>query len=284
MKYLLLILFFGLLSFTDTSAEIEESCFPKSKFRYGKNMKNFNGGINEFEFNQLIERVKKNMEPMIYAQTKKKVIFEKNWSDDEVNAHATRDEDDNLIVMLTGGLARHPLMTKDAFMLIICHEIGHYLGGAPKQFRGNTTMRSWSSVEGQADYFATTKCLPVVFQDKTETKILDRSVLPEVKRKAYLRCDNDLCARIVVAGLQISSVFASLKEGVQIPDLLSSDKSIVEKTLTKHPAPQCRLDTFVMGANCDARWDEPFNDLDPKAGACLFANKNARPLCWYKDE
>ena len=266
-----------------TANLVDDTCFPKTNLKISKNLKS-TGGLNEFEFNQLIERVRKNLEPVIYKQTKKKVFFEKKWDDDEINAHATRDDDDNLIVMMTGGLARHPLMTKDAFMLIVCHEIGHFLGGAPKQLRGNTNLRSWSSVEGQADYYATTKCLPIVFQDKTETKVLDFSVGPEIKKKAYTRCDNELCARIVIAGLQISELFASLKEGTKKPDLLSIDQTLVDKTLMKHPSPQCRLDTFVMGANCDAPWDEAFNDYDPKVGACLFANKNARPLCWYRDE
>lgn len=283
MKTFLIFTILVFLNSAGATSLVDDTCFPSNKLRFGKNLKSA-GGLNEFEFNQLIDRVKKTMEPVVYKQTKKKIFFERKWDNDEVNAHATRDDDDNLIVMMTGGLARHPLMTKDAFLLIVCHEIGHFLGGAPKQFRGSTSLRSWSSAEGQADYYATTKCLPLVFQDKTETKVLDFSVSPEIKKKAYIRCDNDLCARIVVAGLQISSLFASLKEGTKKPDLLSVDQTLVDKTLMKHPNPQCRLDTFVMGANCDAPWDEPFHDTDPRAGACLFANKNARPLCWYKDE
>lgn len=260
-----------------------DECFPPSKLRFSKNLKSTTG-LNEFEFNQLIDRVNRVMAPVIQKQTKKQVVFERNWNDDEVNAHATRDDEDNLVVMLTGGLARHPLMTKDAFLLIACHEIGHFLGGAPKQFRGNTQQRTWSSAEGQADYFAATKCLPLLFQDKTETKSLDLSLNPEVKRKAFTRCDNDVCARVVVAGWQISSVFASLKEGTIKPDITKNDPTLVDVTFMKHPNPQCRLDTFVMGANCDAPTDEAFSDFDPKVGACLYAKKNARPACWYKDE
>ncbi len=173
MKILFTTIILSLLNFSNATTLVDDTCFPKTKLRIGKNLKSGSGGLNEFEFNQLIDRVKKTMEPVVVKQTKKKIFFEKKWLDDEVNAHATRDDDDNLIIMMTGGLARHPMMTKDAFLLIVCHEIGHFLGGAPKQLRGNTSLRSWSSVEGQADYFATTKCLPLVFQDKTETKVLD---------------------------------------------------------------------------------------------------------------
>jgi Zn-dependent protease with chaperone function len=52
-----------------------------------------------------------------------------------------------------GGLARDPLVTKDGFSAVICHEIGHHIAGAPRK------GFSWASNEGQADYFATTKCL-----------------------------------------------------------------------------------------------------------------------------
>jgi hypothetical protein len=31
-----------------------------------------------------------------------------------------------------GGLARHELVTDDGFMMVVCHETGHHLGGAPR--------------------------------------------------------------------------------------------------------------------------------------------------------
>ncbi len=254
------------------ASEENDSCFPKSLKRYPKNLKSASG-LNEFEFNQLIDRVTKNMSPWVYKYNKKKIIVEKKWNDEEVNAHATRDDDDHLVLMFTGGLARHPLMTKDAFMLLVCHEVGHYLGGTPKQWRGETKLKSWSSAEGQADYFATSKCLPQVFSDRTETKLFDQSLNLELRKNIFTKCDNEICARVVLAGFQLANVFADLKPGVDRPNLLVNDPTIVEKTFMKHPKPQCRLDTYISGAKCDSPLDEMFDDEDPKVGACLYAKK-----------
>ena len=65
-----------------------------------------------------------------------------DWKESMANAFAQR-EDNTWIIRVLGGLARHHLMTEDAFILVLCHEMGHHIGGAPK--------RSISSVlHGQA--------------------------------------------------------------------------------------------------------------------------------------
>ncbi len=44
----------------------------------------------------------------------------------------------------------------DQFLFIYCHELGHFVGGAPyKKNHGS----EWASTEGQADYWATSVCL-----------------------------------------------------------------------------------------------------------------------------
>ena len=44
----------------------------------------------------------------------------------------------------------------EQFLFIYCHELGHFIGGAPfKKNPGST----WASTEGQADYWATSVCL-----------------------------------------------------------------------------------------------------------------------------
>jgi len=69
-----------------------------------------------------------------------------------------------------GGLARHETMTPDGFATVVCHELGHHLGGVPKKFSwfGN----SWASNEGQADYFGIMKCLRKMFEHEDNVKIV----------------------------------------------------------------------------------------------------------------
>lgn len=259
-----------------------EGCFPPSSLRFSTQNKSLDG-ISEIEFNQLLERVQLMMGPEIKKNLNKKLIIAGQWSDSSVDAHATRDENNNPIVMLNGGLARHPLITRDGILLVACHEIGHHLGGAPKSFRGTSTLRGWSSAEGQADYFATTKCLPRVFSDGLDIKSIDSEIDNVNLKSALLKCRDDVCARIALAGLSVSKIFASLKAGTPEPKILRNDLTVISKTIHSHPNPQCRLDTYLSGANCDVSIDIPFDNNDPKPGSCPNGAKGARPLCWFSE-
>lgn len=257
-----------------------ESCFQVSGQRYEVGNKSFNG-LSEDDFNQVIENVLSVMGPEIKKRLNKKLILEKKWSDATVDAYATRDDDNNPVVVMNGGLARHPQMTKDAFLLLICHEIGHHLGGAPKILRGTSGLRGWSSAEGQADYFATSKCLPQFFKSGIDIKSFDIDMDPANYKIALSKCRDNACARGTLAGLALSNVFASLVAGTPEPKLSANDSSKVNKTFYNHPNPQCRLDTYLSGANCDLGLEVPFDAVDPKIGACVKDN-GARPACWFQ--
>ena len=259
-----------------------ERCFPPSPLRFPQQNKSLDG-ISEIEFNQLLERVQLTMGPEVKKNLNKKLIFNPQWYDPTVDAHATRDDDNNAVVMMNGGLARHPLMTRDGLLLVVCHEIGHHLGGAPKSFRGTSNLRGWSSAEGQADYFATTKCLPRIFSDGLESKSIDSEIDNVNLKSALSKCRDDVCARIALAGLSLSKVFASLKAGTPEPVILKSDTTVASKTIYTHPNPQCRLDTYLSGANCDVGMDIPFDNNDPRPGSCQIATRGARPLCWFRE-
>lgn len=260
-----------------------ESCFPLSSLSYQAGVKSFNSGLTQDEFNQIIDSAQGLWAPEIKKKFNKKLIIEKNWADATVDAYATRDDDNNPVVVMNGGLARHPQMTKDAFLLLICHEIGHHMGGAPKILRGNSGLRGWSSAEGQADYFATSKCLPQFFRTGIDVKIFDSDLDPATYKVALTKCRDNACARVTLAGLAASKVFASLVSGTPEPLLTATDSTKVSKTFYNHPNPQCRLDTYLSGANCDLGSEIPFDSIDPKVGACLKDN-GARPACWFQEK
>jgi hypothetical protein len=254
------------------------NCFPSNNLRYSKNFKN--AGLTLFDLLNIIKQFEEKMGPIIKKEFQKNVIYNYDWDSDRVNAHATRDNANNAVIVINGGLVRHPLMTRDALTAIICHELGHQFGGAPKQRRGNTDMRSWSSAEGQADYYATTKCLPHLFNDDNQNR---RSSL-FIDEKKYLHlseiCDDAFCQRASLAALQMTRVFASLRIGTPEPSLQTPDTHQVYETDLGHPNPQCRLDTMISGLYCEIAREKKFDDQDPLAGACTN-QPGGRPSCWF---
>lgn len=260
----------------------EGMCFPLNHEKHEVGAKALSG-LSEFEYNKILDRVEFEMADEIKKSFNKKLIIERRWQEPTVDAFATRDDNNNPVVVINGGLARHPQMTKDGFLLIVCHELGHHLGGAPKILRGNSGLRGWSSAEGQADYFATTKCLPRFFQEGVESKTFDSDLDARDLSLALSKCRDNVCARIVLSGLAASKFFASLVNGSPEPTLLSNDPTKVLKTIYNHPNPQCRLDTFLSGAICDAGKDVPFDSADPKVGACV-KDQGLRPACWFYEK
>ena len=264
-----------------------DMCFPANNLRFDLNMKS-GEGITYFEFQEMIKKFNTTFDSFIQKKFGKKLIINGEWENDRVNAHATRDDYNNAVINILGGMVRHPEMTRDGLYMIMCHELGHQFGGAPKKFRGRSDKRSWSSAEGQADYFAVTKCLPLLFSDREENKRLLALVDEESYQQARLKCDDEKCVRMVLAGLSVGRVFASLKNSWKMPSIKNSVQNQVSSTNYKHPIPQCRVDTFISGSLCDSNLDVAFDDIDPAVGSCIRTEdgysqeKGARPLCWYK--
>ncbi len=234
----------------------------------------------EQEFMAAIDKMTKQYSPVFEAQGRSLKIFPK-WDDGTVNAYAKRNGRVSEIYMF-GGLARHELVTKDAFMLVICHEMGHHLGGFPKS-------SDWASNEGQSDYFATLKCAREVWKDEPNMNFNAFLEVPEVVRtscqKGFTKPEEiGLCARAAMAGKALGDTLASL--GKQKPtDFTTPDTNVVSRTNNEHPAGQCRTDTYFAGAVCPVSKDAPLSDTDAKAGTCeqtAGADFGVRPLCWYK--
>lgn len=206
------------------------------------------------------------------------------WHDSKVNASAFR-RDGNWEVTIYGGLARHPAMTEDSLMLAICHELGHHLGGFPR-YEENT---DWASNEGQADYFASLKCLKRIFSSENNTAIVSQMTIDQ---EATQKCqsvyksteETALCQRIAMAGKALGSLFANVL-GAKIPVTLETPHRFKRKViLDEHPHPQCRLDTYFHGGLCDRPYSIDFSNTDPISGACIQKDGyqlGFRPLCWY---
>lgn len=180
----------------------------------------------------------------------------RDWTDGAVNAWAWRMGDEHWIEV-PGGMSRYHLINEEGFIATLCHEAGHLFGGAPH--------RSDISLEGQADYYSTMKCMEEVFEE-----------LGYQESENPLECEGKFCSFRLKGALSLTSYYAELAK-VKRPSLSSPDTTVTRQTLRTHPKPQCRFDTMVSGIRCSNREDFSYSDFNQ--GTC--ENKGARPLCWF---
>ncbi len=247
------------------------------------------GGITEVQFNKVIDRV-----GALYTKTVAKLggklTFERNWTDGTVNAYAHRDEATGKIwyVSMFGGLARHPQMTEDGFAVVVCHELGHHLGGFPKKKDATGAIR-WASNEGQADYFATLKCLRNYFAGQDNQSVIAKLKVPAAVvtscQKNFANADEiAVCERTTMAGLTLGNFFRVLENTKTAVSVSTPDKTKVKVTFDDHPAAQCRVDTYYQGSICDKSVKEDVSDTDGNIGTCTAKNGDKdglRPACWF---
>ena len=249
------------------------------------NVKSINT-ISEGEFNAIIDKVEAIYAPIIAAKGKTLQI-ERNWEDGTVNAYA-QQMGNTWKVSMFGGLARHETITGDGFATVLCHELGHHLGGAPK--KSSWWGSSWASNEGQADYFATSKCLRKYMENDNNVKVMSEVEIPAVAKESCAKNfvnENEyaMCLRGSMAGMSLANLFRALRNMTTELKFTTPDPAVVTSTNHNHPAPQCRLDTYYQGALCTVDAYTDLSNDDVNTGACNrdenFEN-GLRPLCWFK--
>lgn len=245
-------------------------------------------GISEADFNFVIDELDVIYRPLI-AAAGGILTVEKLWKSGEVNAYARQFKNNDWRITFMGGMARHKYMTKDGMSLIVCHEIGHHLGGAPR-YEGDV---AWASNEGQSDYYATAKCLRRLWNDADNAKALEGKTIPAALKAGCESewsqlADQHLCLRTGLASEAIGNLLASLNrpgsEARRPPKFESPDTRVVTTTVGSHPKPQCRLDTFFQGSLCHVNYQTDFDAKDEVIGSChpnLNDKIGTRPLCWF---
>lgn len=140
-------------------------------------------------------------------------------------------------LMILGGTTRIKGMSLDAYAAVVCHEIGHIIGGAPYQ---TITGAEWSSSEGQADFFAASVCLPRYFASKKENSQV-------------------MAKRIEGAGFDMMNSFkdfdsnANADEKKLVRHVVNVTKT-KETLINKYPSIQCRYETFRNPSKRAACW------------------------------
>jgi hypothetical protein len=243
------------------------------------------GGLTEKQFNDAIDSVEKLYSPIITAAGATLVI-ERKWDDATVNAYAQRSGTTWKVSMF-GGLARHETITSDGMALVVCHELGHHLGGAPK--KASYWASSWASNEGQADYFATLKCLRRAWLSEDNAAAVSAMEVPQALTNGCTaqwstKADRDICIRGGMAGDSVAKLFAALR--TQAPAKFETpDSAVVAETDDNHPAHQCRLDTYFQGALCAISYVDNVSDTSEVTSTCHGSTGHKiglRPLCWFK--
>lgn len=168
-------------------------------------------------------------------------------------------EKNKVVITLTGAVAEQDNMHMNGYALMACHEACHVAGGAPYQTKALT---KGLSVEGQADYCATKKCMWEYVKDAQTTDVIHNLSTESIRlcERAYPQEQEFYnCLRILSGILDIERYF-NLKNPGKV-SIFAKDESVVDKTLVKYPSDQCRMDTMMAG---------------------LLSQP--RPACWYKDD
>jgi subtilisin-like proprotein convertase family protein len=251
-------------------------------------------GMTEAKFNETIDKVGSHYANIVSSHDAT-LNFDRNWSTATVNASA-HQEGKIWTVTMYGGLARRPEITEDGFALVVCHELGHHLGGFP--FKGER----WASSEGQADYFSTHACARKIWADDLDINATFRATAPQIVltqcNQAYSNTnEQNLCYRAAAAGKSLAGLLATLgHQGEPMYD--TPDQHQVSKNDEAHPVGQCRLDTLFSGALCTKAFPDLAipGRLSPSGQTSKMAENDAsqvscsdavmislgkRPRCWY---
>jgi len=256
-----------------------EGFLPKNDMRIPVGSK-LASDMTEERFNAIIDKVESVYAPIVKGEGAR-LKFNRKWTDDTVNASAQQFWK-IWVVNMFGGLARHPDVTADGFALVVCHELGHHLAGAPT----NNFPMKWASNEGQSDYFASLKCLRKVFGEDDNMNIVANMTVDATAEKQCQASwsnqeDISLCVRAAMAGKSLATL---LGRGAPI-SFDSPDVNVVDRTNDRHPAGQCRLDTYFQGSLCEMKHEDDVSSSDALVGTCNRSTGHTvgvRPLCWYK--
>lgn len=283
---------------------VQADLLPPNDWHLYDDIHSKDSNIDQALFNQIIDRVINFYLPL--AKKHGGVIApSKAWEDATVNASAGR-VGPLWMVNMYGGLARRPEISPDGFALVVCHEIGHLFGGFP--FRRSILGRwSWHANEGEADYFATQSCAREIWRSDLQENAKHAATVDAHARQA---CDQvwpdqdmrNLCYRISNAGSNLAHLLAALRNKGETPTFATPDQSQIRKTSMKHPAAQCRMDTYLQGALCNVAFDpnripgkifagtvgaifDFAAEKDAAKSSCHIANKDVmglRPACWFR--
>jgi hypothetical protein len=203
----------------------------------------------------------------------------KQFQDDEVKIE--RKVLDNFLIYSTKNSEKKPLIvysevnfekfqfTELEKVLLFCHELGHFKAGAPYKTRGRSQKLSWSSAEGQADYYSTAFCL----KDFSITELSFKEVDDiDISNQIYHLCPDFECIKVLSSIYNVIRIYQSFTNSHEKLSFIDSNHSVPTSTILDYPSNQCRLNTLRNGYFCQ--------EIDAIENDC-FIKDFARPTCWF---
>ncbi|MBF0300653.1 MAG: hypothetical protein HQK51_18205 [Oligoflexia bacterium] len=256
--------------------------------------------ITDEEFKEIVKKIENIYTPNFKKQGysfNTKVVENKDFL-----ATETKGRGNKAFVIIHKGIKDHPLMDADAVALVYCHEVGHLMGGSPfemeleenqtRKFQGEQAKEYPRSFEGQADYFASLKCMRRYLANENNIKVVKQMKVDKTVSELCNKSFSDegkaaICIRTAMASMTLLSTFAVLHEN-ESPQFSKTDNLISSKTRKGHPPLQCRLDTFMAGALCPVDVEIEVSYENIHQGSCsLLGGHNTRairPRCWFYSE
>lgn len=198
--------------------------------------------------------------------------------------------------------------TPDVAAFLICHEVGHAVGGFPfkaspeqiDQVRGLEDGRygTVSATEGQADYFAAKECLPRLWANEADLNASFRALatpfmISQCDAVWSTSAERDICYRGAVTAEAVGRWYAP-NDSLRVD---TPDPTIVPG-LSDGRSNQCRVDTAFQGSLCPTKFRgtaipgliEPYEQvltISPAVEAAAAPDSctegvGSRPLCWFK--
>lgn len=291
---------FFTLFFLVFTLSAQATFLPENEIRYDR-LSRGPSQITEAQFKDLIHQVQSTYVDTV-TSLGGRLLISGDWKSEKLNAYSMQAFGGWLIQMY-GGLARRPELSPDGFTLVMCHELGHHLGGF--SFANSTApfAKAWAANEGQADYYATQVCARKLWSQQAS---LNASFRNQVSTFVTSKCDavwsereqRDLCYRIAAAVDSLSKTMAGITSK-PIPDFTTPDPKAVAETNVKHPDLQCRMDTNFQGALCTARFNDKIipgkttkggpKGIEAEKEAAQYScttmsgfKEGLRPSCWFK--
>lgn len=171
------------------------------------------------------------------------------------------------------------VLTSDAYVLILCHELGHGIGGLA------ISQSAKTSVEGQADYYAVNSCFKKIFSNAKDNEAfvkmntIDADLLMWCKRHVTDTDAYNWCLRAGMASLSLtkSNELATAHLNSPTPKITTPDCSqnvlkfsFARSIKSQHPSNQCRLDTYMRAL---------INEPPPP---CWFGTENEKNIFFFE--
>ncbi|WP_413291210.1 hypothetical protein [Bdellovibrio sp. HCB337] len=176
-----------------------------------------------------------------FPKNDRELLIDLQWDNPFYSANA-RYKPEGLVIAVWGGFLRAPGLTPAILAYTFCHELGHLVGGEPKQTneRGENV-----STEGVSDLFAALRCTDRFLQEYPAYQ-------PSTSKDVAQACEgHKSCELSLQAGFESFRFLQKWGYESYEPVVLNFvSPEATEFIPNTYPSNQCRMETVLQGAVC----------------------------------